>query len=95
MNNNAPTSDGKPVSEETIDRLSGPEAGYDVDALRRVGGRRPMGSAAARVVRFASTQNSKKHCAATPNQSIRRAAPSSATRSAPGSKQPDPLARFP
>jgi hypothetical protein len=46
-----PISEGKPVSEETIDRLSDQaEAGYDVDALRRAGGRPPMGSAAARVV---------------------------------------------
>jgi hypothetical protein len=42
---------GRPVSEQTIEQLScQAEDGYDVDALRRSGGRRPMGSASARVV---------------------------------------------
>lgn len=39
------------VSDETIDRLSHQaEDGYDVETLRRAGGRRLMGSTAARVV---------------------------------------------
>ncbi len=51
MSNTTPTSNGKPISDETLDRLSDQaETGYDVDALRRASGRRPMGSAAARVV---------------------------------------------
>lgn len=46
-----PTFQGRPVTEETIDRLSRQaEEGYDVDVLRRPGGRPPMGSSAARVV---------------------------------------------
>ena len=46
-----PTSNGQPVSEATISRLSDQaERGYDVESLRRSGGRRPMGSAAARVI---------------------------------------------
>lgn len=41
----------KDLSDDTIDRLSDQaEAGYDVETLRRAGGRRPMGSSAARVV---------------------------------------------
>ena len=48
MSDKRPTSKGKPVSEDTIDRLSHQaEDGYDVDTLRRAGGRRPRGSAAA------------------------------------------------
>lgn len=39
------------MPEDEIDRLAREaEAGYDVDTLRRSGGRRPIGSAAARVV---------------------------------------------
>ena len=45
------TTGGKLVTEETIDQLADQaEAGYDTAALRRQGGRRPMGSAAARVI---------------------------------------------
>jgi len=46
------TSKGRPVTDDQIDTLAREaEPGYDVDAvLRRSGGRRPMGSAAARVV---------------------------------------------
>jgi hypothetical protein len=51
MNDQQRTIRDRPVSEETIERLSRQaEAGYDVDALGRSGGRRPMGSGAARVV---------------------------------------------
>lgn len=53
MTNNKPppTADGKPVTEETIERLADEaEAGYDTAALRRQGGRKPMGSTAARVI---------------------------------------------
>jgi hypothetical protein len=46
-----PASGGTPVTDERIDQLAAEaEAGYDVEALRRRGGRRPMGSAAADVV---------------------------------------------
>jgi hypothetical protein len=46
-----PTSGGIPITEEHIDQLAAEaEAGYDVETLRRRGGRRPMGSAAADVV---------------------------------------------
>lgn len=46
-----PTSGGRPIGDQAIDDLAAQaEAGYDVAHLRRVGGRRPMGSAAARVV---------------------------------------------
>ena len=42
---------GKPVTDELVASLADDaEAGYDVEALRRKGGRRPLGSAAARVV---------------------------------------------
>jgi ribbon-helix-helix CopG family protein len=45
------TSGGVPVTEELVDRLADEAAaGYDVAALRRRGGRRPMGVAAAEVV---------------------------------------------
>lgn len=45
------TSGGVPVTDELVDRLAAEAAeGYDVDALRRRGGRRPLGSAAAGVV---------------------------------------------
>ena len=41
-----PTSGGVPVTEDRIDQLvAEAEQGYDVDSLRRRGGRRPMGSA--------------------------------------------------
>lgn len=46
-----PTSRGVPVTDDLIDELvAEAEAGYDVAALRRRGGRRPLGSAAAEVV---------------------------------------------
>jgi len=46
-----PTSGGIPITDEQIDQLvAEAEQGYDVDLLRRRGGRRPMGSAAADVV---------------------------------------------
>ena len=42
---------GKPVTDEQIQRLADQaEAGYDSNALRKTGGRKPIGSAAARVV---------------------------------------------
>jgi hypothetical protein len=45
------TSQGRPLPEKEIDRLAREaEAGYDPAALRRSGGRKPIGSAAARVV---------------------------------------------
>lgn len=46
-----PTCGGVPITDEQIRRLADEaEAGYDVEVLRRRGGRRPMGSAAADVV---------------------------------------------
>ncbi|MFW6186768.1 MAG: CopG family transcriptional regulator [Actinomycetota bacterium] len=51
MNRTPRTSKGRPVTENQIDRLAREaEAGYDAVALRRTGGRQPIGSAAARVV---------------------------------------------
>jgi len=45
------TAGGKPVTDEQIQHLADKaEAGYDTTALRRKGGRRPIGSAAARVI---------------------------------------------
>jgi len=45
------TSGGVPVTDEVIERLTEEaEAGYDVAALRRRGGRRPLGSGPAEVV---------------------------------------------
>lgn len=45
------TSDGVRVTDETVQRLADEaEAGYDVAALRRRGGRRPLGSGPAEVV---------------------------------------------
>jgi hypothetical protein len=47
----APTAGGVPVTDELVERLAAEaEDGYDVSALRRRGGRRPLGSAAAAVV---------------------------------------------
>lgn len=47
----ARTSGGVPLGDDDIQRLADEaEAGYDAAALRRRGGRRPIGSAAARVV---------------------------------------------
>ncbi len=47
----APTADGTPVTDQTIQRLADEaETGYDTAALRRKGGRKPIGSAAAGVV---------------------------------------------
>lgn len=46
-----PTSGGVPVTGDEVDRLvAEAEAGFDVETLRRRGGRRPMGSSAADVV---------------------------------------------
>jgi len=45
------TAAGRPVTDEVIATLAAEaEAGYDVNTLKRRGGRPPMGSAAARVV---------------------------------------------
>lgn len=45
------TTKGQPVTDELIDStVREAEAGYDVDDLKRRGGRRPIGSSAARVV---------------------------------------------
>jgi Ribbon-helix-helix protein, copG family len=46
-----PTTGGIPVTAALVDRVAAEaEAGYDVETLRRRGGRRPLGSAAATVV---------------------------------------------
>ena len=46
-----PTSGGVPVTDELIEQFAvEAEAGFDVEVLRRRGGRRPLGSAAATVV---------------------------------------------
>ncbi len=51
MTNTQHTSKGRPVTDEQIARLAvEAEAGYDAETLRRRGGRKPIGSAAARVV---------------------------------------------
>jgi hypothetical protein len=51
MTKKVPTSAGTPVTEDVVQRLSREaEEGYDVAELRRRGGRRPLGSAAATVV---------------------------------------------
>ncbi len=45
------TSKGRPITDAQIDDLAREaEKGYDVSALKRSGGRRPIGSAAARVI---------------------------------------------
>lgn len=45
------TSGGVPVTEDLVQRLADEaEAGYDVETLRRRGGRRPMGRGPAAVV---------------------------------------------
>jgi hypothetical protein len=45
------TSGGAPVTDEQVERMAAEaEAGYDVGALRRRGGRRPLGSGPADVV---------------------------------------------
>ena len=49
--NQTRTAGGKPVTDEKIQHLADEaEAGYDTATLRRSGGRKPMGSAAARVI---------------------------------------------
>ncbi|WP_406317855.1 hypothetical protein OHA77_11020 [Streptosporangium sp. NBC_01639] len=46
-----PTSGGVPITDDLVGRLADEaEEGYEVTDLRRRGGRRPMGSAAADVV---------------------------------------------
>lgn len=46
-----PTSGGVLITDEFIDQLAAEaEAGYDLEMLRRRGGRRPLGSAPATVV---------------------------------------------
>jgi hypothetical protein len=51
MTAKVPSVHGKPIADDTIERLADQaEAGFDVDALKRTGGRPPIGSAAARVV---------------------------------------------
>jgi len=46
-----PTSGGVPVTQDLVAELvAEAEAGFDVDALRRRGGRRPLGAAPAAVV---------------------------------------------
>ena len=46
-----PTTSGIPVTDAMVDRLAAEaETGYDIETLRRRGGRRPLGSAAATVV---------------------------------------------
>jgi hypothetical protein len=46
-----PTSGGVPVTDELVEQLAEEaEAGYDVESLRRRGGRRPIGSGPADVV---------------------------------------------
>jgi len=48
---NTPTSGGVPITDEQVEHLATEaEHGYDTETLRRRGGRRPMGSAAADVV---------------------------------------------
>ncbi len=42
---------GQPVTDELIEKLTREaEAGYDVEVRKRRGGRKPLGSAAARVI---------------------------------------------
>ena len=51
MTKHPPSAGGIPVTDELVDRLvEEAERGYDVPTLRRRGGRRPLGSAAATVV---------------------------------------------
>jgi len=49
--NQAPTASGEPVTDELVQGLADEaEAGYDPEKLRRSGGRKPIGSGAARVI---------------------------------------------
>jgi hypothetical protein len=49
--NSTRTAKGKPLAEAVVEELSREaEAGYDVQASKRKGGRKPIGSAAARVI---------------------------------------------
>ena len=51
MTDKIPASAGIPVTDELVERLAAEaEKGYDVPTLRRRGGRRPLGTAAATVV---------------------------------------------
>jgi len=51
MNETPATSKGHAVTDEVVEKLAREaETGYDVPKLRRAGGRRPVGSAAARVI---------------------------------------------
>ena len=51
MTHTSRTSRGRHVTENETDRLARvADAGYDADKLHRSGGRKPIGSAAARVV---------------------------------------------
>lgn len=51
MRKHTPTSGGVPVTDEVIERVAAEaEEGFDIETLRRRGGRRPMGSAPAEVV---------------------------------------------
>ena len=49
--NQAPTASGEPVTDELVQALADEaDAGYDPEKLRRTGGRKPIGSAVARVI---------------------------------------------
>ncbi|WP_460834500.1 ribbon-helix-helix domain-containing protein [Nocardioides hungaricus] len=46
-----PTAQGRAVTDDLVDQLADEaEAGYDVHSLKRTGGRKPIGSAVARVI---------------------------------------------
>ena len=81
---------GQPVTDQLVASLADEaEAGYDPETLRRKGGRRPIGSAAAKVIPVRLDPSSRRPCANGPRPITPTPARSFATRCAPGCEAPD------
>jgi len=89
------TAGGKPVTEETIDHLADEaDTGYDTAALRRQGGRKPMGSPRRGSSPYVSILSSSRRSEPAPSPTMPTPAKSSATPSAPGCEAPESVTTF-